>query len=168
MVDTTDCSSSNGPFSAADSSATAGGFSGPSGGSTGSVAFTLTNTDASARTITAFELIEAGTAAQLSFDGPPSVNGAAGKDEVYINATGGPTESEGIAEDARRGTQFTVGDGVSHALDQSVTIDADEPAQVSLYQFSKNGSPYTFQDGDTVSIALTLQDGTQTTLTITI
>jgi len=167
-VDTGDCSSDNSPFSAVSASASTGSFSGPSGGSTGSVRFNIENTGTTARTITAFELVEAGNATVLSFGGPKPVNLNRGKDEVYIDATGGATSSEGAAEDARRGTTFAVGSGTSHSLDQSVTVEAGESAGVFLYQFTENGAPYTFQSGDGVTLALTLQDGTQVTVTVTV
>lgn len=167
-VDAGDCSSTTGPFSSVSASANAGSFSGPGGGTTGSVEFAIENTDTTARTITAFELVDAGDATVLSYDGPPSVNAESGKDEVYIDATGAATDSEGAAEDARRGTTFGVGDGVSHSLDQPVTVDAGESAQVFLYQFTRTGTPYAFQPGDEVTVALTLGDGTRTTVTVTL
>ncbi len=167
-VDTSDCSSAAGPFSAVSGSATAGSFSGPGGGSTGSIAFTFENTETAARTVTAFEIVEAGTATRLSFGGPKPVNGEAGKDELYIDATGDSTDSEGAAEDGRRTTSFDVGDGTSHSLDQSVTIDTGEAAEIFLYQFQDNGTPYAFQSGDSITLTLTLQDGTQTTVTVTV
>ena len=166
-VDTSDCSAGSGPFSSGP--AAAGSFSGPSGGGTGSVEFTLDNTGTTAQTITGFELVDAAGATTLSFDGPKPVNVEQGKDEVYIDATGGTTDSEGAAEDAGRDTLFGVGDGVTHSLDQSVTVDAGASAQVSLYQFIKaDGTPHTFQPGDEVTIAFTLQDGTRSTVTVTI
>lgn len=167
-VGTSDCSSGTGPFSSVSGSATTGSFSGPGGGSTGSVALSIENTGSDARIVTAFEVVAAGDATALSFGGPKPVNVEAGKDEVYIDATGGPTDSEAAAEDARRQATFGVGDGQRHSLDQSVTIDPGESAQVSLYQFVADGSPYTFQSGDEVTLALTLQDGTRTTVTVTL
>lgn len=167
-VDTSDCPSGSGPFSTVSGSTNAGSFSGPGGGSAGSVEFTIENTETTDQTITAFELVEAGDATALSFTGPKPVNAEAGKDEVYIDATGGATDSEGAAEDARRAATFGVGDDTTNPLDQSVTVDAGESAQVSLYQFTKSGSPYTFQSGDTVTVTFTLQDGTTVTVTGTV
>ena len=167
-VDTADCSSNSSPFSAVSGSASAGSFSGPSGGPTGSVEFAIENTGPTARTITAFELIEAGTATALSADRPKPLNVQQGKDEVYIDARGGSTSSEGAAEDAETGAVFRVGDGTSHTLDQPVTVDAGESAQLFLYQFAENGTPYTFQNGDSLTLSLTLQDGTQATVTETV
>jgi hypothetical protein len=166
-VDTSDCSASSGPFSPG--SASADSFSGPGGGDTGSVEFPLNNVGTTARTITGFELVAAGDATTLSFDGPKPVNVEQGKDEVYIDATGGTTDSEGAAEDARRDTVFSLEDGVTHSLDQNVTVDAGESVQVSLYQFIEaDGTSYRFQPGDEVTVAFTLQDGTQSTVTVTI
>ena len=167
-VDTSDCSSNSGPFAAVSGSTSADSFSGPGGGSTGSVGFTIENTETTERTITGFEVVEAGDATALSFDGPKPVNVQAGKDEVYIDATGGATDSEGAAEDARRAAPFGVGDDTSHTLDQSVTVDPGESAQISLYQFTEDGAPYAFQNGDKITVTFTLQDGTTVTVTGTV
>ncbi|WP_136716510.1 hypothetical protein [Halorientalis salina] len=167
-VDTADCSSDSAPIEFVPGSATPGSFSGPGGGSTGSLALTVKNTESTARTITGFELREAGSATALSFDGPPPVNVEPGKDEVYIDATGGSTDSEGAAESSRGDPAYDVGTGTMYPFDRSVTIDAGETARVSLYQFVSNGQPYGVTSGDRVELTLSFQDGSQTTVSFTV
>lgn len=168
-VDTSDCPSSKAPLAAVSGSAVAGTFSGPSGSADGSVRFDIRNTQSAPLTITDFELVTAGNATELGFDRPgkPGVDNEPGKDEVVIDASGGDTASTGAAED--NGSPFTVGENTSYPLNRQVTIEDTETAQVSLYQFTQNGSPYTLQRGDEVTVAVTiLVGGESQTVTVTV
>jgi hypothetical protein len=167
-VDTSDCLATTGPLVFLSGSATTGGFSGPGGTTTGSLEFSMQNTRSTASTIVGFELEEAGTATALSFDGPPPVNVEAGKDEVYIDANGGPTDSEGAAEASKNNLGYDIGTGTTYALDQFVTLDAGETATVAFYQFLSNGQPDGFATGDEVVVTFSFQDGTEATVSFTV
>ncbi|MEF8872851.1 MAG: hypothetical protein V5A41_14595 [Haloarculaceae archaeon] len=167
-VDTSDCSATTGPLEFVSGSATTDSVSGPGGSSTGSLEFSMQNTRSTAGTIVGFELREVGTATTLSFEGPPPVNAEAGKDEVYIDATGGPTDSEGAAEPGKNSPGYDIGSGTKHPLDQSVTLDAGETADVVLYQFVSNGQPDGFATGDQVEITFSFQDGSEATVSFTV
>ena len=167
-VDTSDCSTTTEPLEFMSGSATTDSSSGPSGTPTGSLGFSMQNTKSTASTIVGFEIERVGTATTLSFDGPPPVNVEAGKDEVYIDATGGPTDSEGAAEASKNNPGYDVGTGTTYALDQSVTLDAGETADLTLYQFTSNGQPDGFTTGDQVEITFSFQDGSETTVSFTV
>lgn len=163
-VDDSDCGTDSQPLEFVSGSATTGSFSGPSGSNTGSLGFSIQNTESTTRTVTAFELLTVGDATALSYDGPPPVNAEAGKDELYVDATGGPTDSVGAAEASRGDPPYAVGTGTAYSLDQSVTVDPGETADVSLYRFVDGATPYAFSPDDPVDIRLTFADGSTTTV----
>lgn len=166
-IETANCGPTS-PIGYVPGSATTGTFNGPGGGPAGSLAFEVDNTASTAKTITGFELSEAGSATALSFDGPPSVNVEQGKDELYVDATGGATASEGAAEASKATPRFEIGTGTTYALDRTVTLDAGERAKLSLYQFVSNGGPDEFAAGDRVELTLSFEDGSQTTISFTV
>jgi hypothetical protein len=167
-VDTANCGGTAAPIEFVSGTASTGSFSGPGGSSTGSLQFDVRNTESTARTITGFELRTVGSATDLSYDGPPPVNTEPGKDEVYIDATGGATDSEGAAEASKGMSGYVIGMGTAYSLDRSVTLDAGETARVSLYQFVRNGQPTTLGSGDTVELTLSFQDGSAVTVSFAV